>query len=53
MEQNRCYARGGAAGSSLLASTVVELPESRPNGTPDDADLLRYCTRQRAAHIGF
>jgi hypothetical protein len=31
-EQDRCYARGGAAGSSLLASTVVELPKSRPNG---------------------
>jgi hypothetical protein len=34
----------------LLASTVVELPESRPNGTSDDADLLRYCTRERRSH---
>ena len=31
-EQDRCYARGGAAGSSLLALTVVELPKFRPNG---------------------
>ena len=26
-EQDRCYARGGAAGWSLLALTVVELPK--------------------------
>jgi len=31
-EQDRCYARGAAAGSSLLALTVVELPKFRPNG---------------------
>jgi hypothetical protein len=31
-EQDRCYARGGAAGWSLLALTVVELPKFRPNG---------------------